>query len=213
MTPQTVESPVQGSRQRTRSCATGLVCHRCENSYPLESTVFSCPDCGKGLDIAYDYELAASHFKDFPSSERPQNIWHFEELLPIVDADAQARVGQHSGYTPMIRADRLGAELGIGNLYLKDDSSNRPSLSYKDRVVAISVARLLERGIEPIEPAAGRALLAIEMTSTRRDDVEIVAGVGPWHEEGGGSEASRPEDAHRGGVMSHVGARLSDRER
>jgi threonine synthase len=146
MSPQTVESPRQGSRQHTRSCATELVCHRCNNSYQLESTVFSCPDCGKGLDIVYDYELAASHFKDFPSSERPQNIWHFEELLPIVDAGAQARVGQHSGYTPLIRADRLGAELGISNLYLKDDSSNRPSLSYKDRVVSMSVARLLERG-------------------------------------------------------------------
>jgi len=145
MSPQTIETPT-GARQRTRSCATGLVCHRCENSYSLESTVFSCPDCGKGLDIVYDYELAASHFRDFPSSERPQNVWHFEELLPIVDADAQARVGQHSGYTPLIRADRLGAELGIANLYLKDDSSNRPSLSYKDRVVSMSVARLLERG-------------------------------------------------------------------
>jgi threonine synthase len=145
MSPQTIESPT-GARQRTRSCATGLVCHRCENSYPLESTVFSCPDCGKGLDIVYDYELAASHFKDVPGSERPENIWHFEELLPIVDAGAQARVGKHSGYTPLIRADRLGAELGIANLYLKDDSSNRPSLSYKDRVVSISVARLLERG-------------------------------------------------------------------
>ncbi len=55
-------------------------------------------------------------------------------------------MGQHSGYTPLIRADRLGAELGLSNLYLKDDSSNRPSLSYKDRVVSMSVARLLERG-------------------------------------------------------------------
>jgi threonine synthase len=145
MSPQTIESPT-GSRQRTRSCATGLICHRCENSYPLESTAFACPDCGKGLDIVYDYELAASHFRDFPTSERPHNIWHFEELLPIVDAGAQARVGQHSGYTPLIRADRLGAELGIANLFLKDDSSNRPSLSYKDRVVSMSVARLLERG-------------------------------------------------------------------
>jgi threonine synthase len=149
MSPQTIES--RGGvpptpRQRTRSCATALVCHRCDNSYPLESTVFSCPDCKKGLDVVYDYELAASHFKDFPSSERPHNIWHFEELLPIVDASAQARVGQHSGYTPLIRADRLGAELGLSNLYLKDDSSNRPSLSYKDRVVSMSVARLLERG-------------------------------------------------------------------
>ena len=145
MSPQTIESPT-GAKQRTRSCATGLVCHRCENSYPLESTVFSCPDCGKGLDIVYDYELAASHFREFPTAERPRNVWHFEELLPIVDARAQALVGQHSGYTPLIRADRLGAELGIANLYLKDDSSNRPSLSYKDRVVSMSVARLLERG-------------------------------------------------------------------
>ena len=123
-----------------------LVCHRCEHSYPLEQAIFACPDCGKGLDVVYDYELAARHFSEVPSAERPQNIWHFEELLPIVDASAQARVGRHSGYTPLIRAERLGAELGLSNLYLKDDSSNRPSLSYKDRVVSMSVARLLERG-------------------------------------------------------------------
>jgi threonine synthase len=143
MSTQTAESP---PRQRTRSCATALVCHRCDNSYPLEQTAFSCPDCGKGLDVVYDYELAARHFRDVPTSERPQNVWHFEELLPIVDASAQARVGRHAGYTPLIQADRLGAELGIANLYLKDDSSNRPSFSYKDRVVSMSVARLLELG-------------------------------------------------------------------
>jgi threonine synthase len=143
MSTQTAQSP---ARQRTRSCATGLACHRCGNSYALEDTSFSCPDCGKGLDVVYDYELAARHFRDVDPAERPANIWHFEELLPIVDAAAQARVGVHSGYTPLIRADRLGAELGIANLYLKDDSSNRPSFSYKDRVVSMSVARLLERG-------------------------------------------------------------------
>ena len=145
MSTHTAQSPVE-SRQRTRSCATALVCHRCDRSYALEDTVFACPGCGKGLDVVYDYELAASHFRDIPTSERPQNIWHFEELLPIVDARAQARVGQTAGYTPLIRADRLGAELGLTNLYLKDDSSSRPSLSYKDRVVAMSIARLLERG-------------------------------------------------------------------
>jgi threonine synthase len=145
-TAQSLDSGPPTRRQRTRSCATGLACHRCENHYPLEQAVFACPDCGKGLDVVYDYELAARHFKDVPSSERPHNIWHFEELLPIVDASAQARVGRYAGYTPLIHADRLGAELGLSNLYLKDDSSNRPSLSYKDRVVAMSVARLLERG-------------------------------------------------------------------
>ena len=145
MSTQTAQSP-PGSSQRTRSCATGLACHRCDKHYELADTIFSCPDCGKGLDVVYDYELAARHFRDVPSAERPLNIWHFEELLPILDASAQARVGQFSGYTPLIRADRLGAELGLSNLFIKDDSSNRPSLSYKDRVVSMSVARLLERG-------------------------------------------------------------------
>jgi threonine synthase len=135
-----------GARTSTRSCATALVCKRCQNEYPLSDTVFACPDCGKGLDVAYDYERAAKHFLEFPSEERPQNIWHFEELLPILDADAQSRVGRYAGYTPLIAADRLGAELGIENLYLKDDSTSRPSLSYKDRVVSMSVARLLELG-------------------------------------------------------------------
>ena len=74
------------------------------------------------------------------------NIWRFEELLPIVDANAQRRVGQFSGFTPLIKADRLGEALGLRNLYIKDDSTNRPSLSYKDRVVSMSVARLLELG-------------------------------------------------------------------
>jgi threonine synthase len=150
MSTQTAQSPTSGSRQRTRSCATGLVCHRCENQYPLAQTVFACPDCGKGLDISYDYELAARRFEEVPRSERPVNIWRFEELLPIVDAASQARVGLYAGYTPLIHADRLGAELGLSNLYLKDDSTSRPSLSYKDRVVSMSVARLLELGKDEI---------------------------------------------------------------
>jgi threonine synthase len=150
MSTSTPKSSALAARKRTRSCATGLVCVRCTQSFTLEEAVFACPECGKGLDVAYDYELAARRFEEVPNSERPLNIWRFEELLPIVEASAQARVGQFAGYTPLIPADRLGAELGIANLYLKDDSSSRPSLSYKDRVVAMSVARLLELGREEI---------------------------------------------------------------
>src|ERR1700683_4435996 len=124
MSTQTVESP---SRQRTRSCATALVCHRCENSYPLEQSIFACPDCGKGLDVVYDYELAARHFSEVPSAERPQNIWHFEELLPIVDASAQARVGRHSGYTPLIRADRLRAQPGPPQPFFEEGPTHPPT--------------------------------------------------------------------------------------
>jgi threonine synthase len=139
-------SSPQSAGAQSRSCATRLVCRRCELDFPLQERVFACPECGKGLDIDYDYELARRRFEELPRSERPQNIWRFEELLPIVDAAAQARVAQTAGHTPLIPADRLGAELGIANLYLKDDSTCRPSLSYKDRVVAMSVARLVELG-------------------------------------------------------------------
>ena len=132
--------------QRTRSCATELVCHDCRLRLPLLDTTFRCLGCGQTLDIDYDYELATSRVAELPIAERELNIWRFEELLPIVDAKAKDRVGRYSGRTPLIHADRLGAELGLRKLYLKDDSTQRPSLSYKDRVVSMAVARLLELG-------------------------------------------------------------------
>jgi threonine synthase len=136
--------------QRTRSCATELVCHDCELRLPLLDTTFRCLGCGQTLDVDYDYELAERRIGERPIGQRELNIWRFEELLPIVDAGAQARVGRYSGRTPLIHADRLGAELGLRKLYLKDDSTQRPSLSYKDRVVSMAVARLLELGKEEI---------------------------------------------------------------
>ncbi len=138
------------AEDRTRSCATELVCRDCGQRLPLLDTTFKCLGCGNGLDIDYDYELAKKRLGEIPPAEREINIWRFEELLPIVDARAQARVGRYSGRTPLIHADRLGAELGLKKLYLKDDSTSRPSLSYKDRVVSMAVARLLELGKEEI---------------------------------------------------------------
>ena len=135
---------------RTRSCATELVCRDCGQRLPLLDTTSKCLGCGNGLDIDYDYELAKARLAEHPTSERAINIWRFEELLPIVDARAQGRVGRYSGRTPLIHADRLGAELGLKKLYLKDDSTQRPSLSYKDRVVSMAVARLLELGKDEI---------------------------------------------------------------
>ncbi|HEU4736196.1 MAG TPA: threonine synthase [Solirubrobacterales bacterium] len=135
---------------RTRSCATELVCRDCGRRYPLLDTASKCLGCGNGLDVDYDYELAKERLAEIPPAEREINIWRFEELLPIVDAKAQARVGRYSGRTPLIHADRLGAELGLKKLYIKDDSTSRPSLSYKDRVVSMAVARLLELGKDEI---------------------------------------------------------------
>jgi threonine synthase len=109
-------------------------------------SAFKCPACGEGLDIDYDYERAKRLIAERGLEGRPWNIWRFEELLPIVSRSAQSRVGEFSGQTPLIHAERLGAELGLTNLYLKDDSTNRPTLSYKDRVVGMAIARMLELG-------------------------------------------------------------------
>ncbi len=135
---------------RTSSCATELACRDCGYRTPLLDTAFKCPACGEGLDIDYDYERARELIAERGLEGRPQNIWRFEELLPIVAQGAQAKVGQFSGHTPLIHAERLGAELGLKNLYLKDDSTNRPTLSYKDRVVSMAVARMLELGKDEI---------------------------------------------------------------
>jgi threonine synthase len=132
--------------ETTRSCVTELVCNRCDVKRPITDLEAFCPECGKCLDVAYDYELAKSRLRELPMSERPGNIWRLSELLPIRATHAQARVGQYSGLTPLIPADRLGAELGLKKLYVKDDSTGRPSLSYKDRVVSTAIARLLELG-------------------------------------------------------------------
>lgn len=131
---------------RTRSCATELTCRDCGYRTPLLDTAFKCPACGEGLDVDYDYDLAKQRIAERGLDERPWNIWRFEELLPILNRRAQQRTAQFAGKTPLIHAERLGAELGLSNLYLKDDSTNRPSLSYKDRVVGMAIARLLELG-------------------------------------------------------------------
>ncbi|MEZ5077869.1 MAG: threonine synthase [Solirubrobacterales bacterium] len=131
---------------RTGSCATEIVCRDCGYRTPLMDSAFKCPACGEGLDIDYDYERAKAAIEERGLEGRPWNIWRFEELLPITSRRAQSRVGAYSGQTPLIHAERLGAELGLDNLYLKDDSTNRPTLSYKDRVVGIAIARMLELG-------------------------------------------------------------------
>jgi threonine synthase len=135
---------------RTNSCATELTCRDCGYRTPLLDTAFRCPACGEGLDVDYDYELAKKRIEERPLAERPWNVWRFEELLPILNRRAQERVAQFAGKTPLIHAERLGAELGLSNLYLKDDSTNRPSLSYKDRVVGMAIARLLELGKDEV---------------------------------------------------------------
>src|SRR5262249_53664529 len=87
---------------------------------------------------------------------RPKNLWRYRELLPIA---GEPRTGFNSGFTPLVRCDRLANELGVSELYIKDDSVNHPTFSYKDRVVSIAATRNVELGF-PVFGCASTGNLA-----------------------------------------------------
>jgi threonine synthase len=93
--------------------------------------------------VSYDYEAIAPLVSRDAIERRPKNLWRYRELLPI---EGQPRTGLHSGFTPLVRADRLARRLGVRELYIKDDSVNHPTCSYKDRVVSVAATRAVELG-------------------------------------------------------------------
>ena len=82
---------------------------------------------------------------------RPKNLWRYRELLPII---GEPRTGFNSGFTPLVRCDRLAERLGLSELYIKDDSVNHPTLSYKDRVVSVAATRAVELGFKVLACAS-----------------------------------------------------------
>ena len=123
---------------------TGLQCFLCGTAFPAKA-LFVCDQCLGPLEPAYDYEAVRADMSRAVVASRPQNLWRYRELLPIV---GEPRTGLHSGFTPLVRADRLAREIGLQELYLKDDSVNHPSLSYKDRVVSVAATRAVELGFQ-----------------------------------------------------------------
>jgi threonine synthase len=82
---------------------------------------------------------------------RPKNLWRYKELLPIT---GEPRTGLHSGFTPLVKCTRLAERLGVTELYIKDDSVNHPTLSYKDRVVSVAATRAVELGLDVLACAS-----------------------------------------------------------
>jgi threonine synthase len=119
-----------------------LRCHLCQAGFPAEA-LWVCDKCLGPLEVVYDYALSARTMSREAIERRPRNLWRYRELLPI---KGQPRTGLHSGFTPLVRADRLAARLGVRELYVKDDSVNHPTCSYKDRVVSIAATRAVELG-------------------------------------------------------------------
>lgn len=114
--------------------AEGLVCRNCGARYPL-SPVHACIECFGPLEVGYDASVLASVTRS-QIEAGPPTIWRYAGLLPV-GQDPASRVSLNPGCTPLIRADRLAAALGMRTLWVKDDSAN-PTHSFKDRVVSMA---------------------------------------------------------------------------
>jgi threonine synthase len=119
-----------------------LRCHLCGTGFP-PTAVWVCDQCLGPLEVTYDYPAIAKLVSRERIEARPKNLWRYHEFLPI---EGEPLTGLHSGFTPLVRARRLAERLGVRELYVKDDSVNHPTCSYKDRVVSIAATRAVELG-------------------------------------------------------------------
>ncbi|HEV8452752.1 MAG TPA: threonine synthase [Gaiellales bacterium] len=129
--------------------ATHLVCKGCGSQHPLEAR-FACDRCFGPLEAAYDRDAIAAGVTRELIESGPSTLWRWESFLPV---DAPVR-GLPVGNSPLLRADRLAAELGLDcELYVKTETSN-PTHSFKDRVVAVAAAKSVELGYEALACAS-----------------------------------------------------------
>jgi threonine synthase len=128
----------------------GLRCRECGAEYGHEP-LHVCEQCFGPLEVAYDYAAIARGLSREAIAARPRNLWRYRELLP---APQDPVVGPHSGFTPLVKADRLAAALGVAELYVKDDSVNHPTFSYKDRVVSVAISNAIEFGFDTVSCAS-----------------------------------------------------------
>ena len=129
---------------------TGLRCRECGQDYPV-APVYVCELCFGPLEVEYDYALIRRSLSRQTIAARPASLWRYQELLPL---SRPPTIGLHSGCTPLVKADRLAAVLGVDELYVKDDSVNHPTFSYKDRVVSVAMSQALEFGFETVSCAS-----------------------------------------------------------
>ena len=127
----------------------GLRCRNCARLEPF-GPIYVCGACFGPLEVAYDLEAIRGTFDRSTVERRGPGIWRYLELLPV---ESRPAGGLPVGSTPLLPAKRLGAKLGIERLHIKDDTRN-PSLSFKDRAVAIAAAKAVEFGITTLACAS-----------------------------------------------------------
>ena len=132
----------------------GLRCRESARPYPAEA-LHVCEWCFGPLEVVYDYAAIRAAVTRESIAAGPLSIWRYADLLP---AAAEGAVSLGAGFTPLVRADRLAAELGLGEVWIKNDTLN-PTGSFKDRVVSVALTKAQELGFK-VAAAASTGNLA-----------------------------------------------------
>jgi threonine synthase len=127
-----------------KSKVLGLRCRECGEQYD-KRPVHVCELCFGPLEVVYDYEAIAARISRASIADGPLTMWRYTDLLPL---DEEPTVGRQVGFTPLVRAENLAKALGVRELYIKNDSVNHPTLSFKDRVVAVALSKAREFGFD-----------------------------------------------------------------
>jgi threonine synthase len=123
-----------------------LRCRECHKSWGNVPKSI-CEDCFSPLEIFYDYDSIRKNFTREKIAQGPPNIWRYSALLPLPENHEPTLP---VGFTPLIKAPRLARQIGAKNLYLKNDAVCLPTLSFKDRVVAVALANARAFGFDTI---------------------------------------------------------------
>lgn len=123
-----------------------LRCRECGRTY-APVPVAACDDCWAPLEAVYDYGALWSDLSRGDIETRPANMWRYRELLPL---EREPWVGKQTGFTPLVGAPRLAQALGAREVYVKNDAVNHPTLSFKDRVVAVALNKAREFGFDTV---------------------------------------------------------------
>ena len=126
-----------------------LRCRECSRDYPIEP-LNVCEFCFGPLEVVYDYDAINASTSREKIASGPRSMWRYADFLP---ADYNPVTDINAGFTPLIRSRNLAEELGLKELYIKNDSVN-PSYSFKDRVVSVASAKALEFGFDTIACAS-----------------------------------------------------------
>jgi len=136
------------------SYARALRCRKCGQEYPLQPLNL-CDFCLSPLEVSYDYKVMAKGLSREKLTGGPLSMWRYRDMLPVKGEEVD--IG--SGFTPLVKADNLGRELGLDQLYIKNDCLN-PTYSFKDRPVSVAVTKAREFGFDTVACASTGNLAA-----------------------------------------------------